>query len=203
MIKAVIMDFGGVISEEGFREGLKAIGRKNGLNPEGFFEAADELIYETGYVLGKAEEAEYWKALREKTGITGSDEELRKEMLKRFLLRPVMLEYVDSLRSRGLETAMLSDQTNWEEIEEKGSFFHHFDHVFNSFRLNKGKRDPSLFKDVCIHMGLEPREALFVDDKPDNVTRARSEGLAAVHFTGPKSCKRDIETHLVKDHEGG
>jgi hypothetical protein len=36
MIKAVVFDFGGVVAEEGFREGLKAIGRKNGLDPRVF-----------------------------------------------------------------------------------------------------------------------------------------------------------------------
>ncbi len=34
VIKAVLFDFGGVLAEEGFREGLKSIGRKNGLDPE-------------------------------------------------------------------------------------------------------------------------------------------------------------------------
>jgi putative hydrolase of the HAD superfamily len=37
MIKAVLFDFGGVLAEEGFREGLKAIGVKNGLDPDDFF----------------------------------------------------------------------------------------------------------------------------------------------------------------------
>jgi hypothetical protein len=31
MIRAVVFDFGGVLAEEGFREGLKSITRKNGL----------------------------------------------------------------------------------------------------------------------------------------------------------------------------
>jgi glutamate-1-semialdehyde aminotransferase len=31
MIKAVMFDFGGVLAEEGFKEGLMAIGRKNKL----------------------------------------------------------------------------------------------------------------------------------------------------------------------------
>ena len=30
MLKALLFDFGGVLAEEGFREGLKAIGTKNG-----------------------------------------------------------------------------------------------------------------------------------------------------------------------------
>lgn len=204
MIRAVIMDFGGVVSEEGFREGLKAIGRKNGLDPEVFLAAATELVYSTGYVVGEAGEREYWEAVRKKTGIKGNDEELSGEILKRFLLRPEVLEYVETLRSRGLVTAILSDQTNWlEEIEKKTPFFHHFDHVFNSFRLKKGKRDPSIFNDVCALIGLEPREVLFVDDNPENVAGARSRGLGAIHFTDTESFKKELETRFEVEHAGG
>src|SRR3990172_8968375 len=112
-IKAVLLDFGGVLAEEGFREGLRAIGERNGLDPGAFFETADRIIYETGYLTGLADEASFWSALREQTGIRGSDGELRREILRRFVVRPEMLAFVDLLRSRGLIVAMLSDQTNW------------------------------------------------------------------------------------------
>jgi len=56
MIKAVIFDFGGVLAEEGFREGLKVIATKNRLVPDEFFKAAEDVIHETGYVTGKADE---------------------------------------------------------------------------------------------------------------------------------------------------
>lgn len=183
MIKAVVFDFGGVLSEEGFREGLKAIGRKNELDPDDFFKTANELIHQTGYVTGKAYESTYWKSLREKTGITGSDEELREEVMKRFIVRPAIIEHVKRLKSSGYIVAILSDQTNWlEEIDEKNPFFHHFDYVFNSFRLGKSKRDPSVFRDVCSLMGLKPCEVLFVDDNAENIKRASGEGLATIHF---------------------
>lgn len=37
MIKAIIFDFGGVLAKEGFREGLKSIAEKNGLDPSQVF----------------------------------------------------------------------------------------------------------------------------------------------------------------------
>ena len=33
-IKAVLFDFGGVLAEEGFRNGLLELGRRQGLNPQ-------------------------------------------------------------------------------------------------------------------------------------------------------------------------
>ena len=52
MIKTVIFDFGGVLAEEGFREGLLEIARKNGLDTNAFFTEVDSLIEKTGYLTG-------------------------------------------------------------------------------------------------------------------------------------------------------
>jgi len=52
-ITTVLIDFGGVIAEEGFLEGLRAVGRKNGLDPDDFFKTVDELIYKRGILPGK------------------------------------------------------------------------------------------------------------------------------------------------------
>lgn len=189
-IKAVVFDFGGVLADEGFRMGLKAIGRKNGLDPDDFFRTADALIYETGYVTGKCDESEYWRALREKTGIKGSDEELRKEVLSRFVLRPEMFEWVEKIKSSGLTVAVLSDQTNWiEEINERRPFYGRFDHVFNSFRTGRSKKDPSVFLEIASVMGARPSEVLFIDDNKANVERALRAGLKAFHF----GCRADFE----------
>jgi putative hydrolase of the HAD superfamily len=196
-VKAVVFDFGGVLAEEGFREGLRAIGEKNGLNPDDFFTIASELIYQTGYVTGMSDESAYWKAVREKTGIAGDDVELRQEIVKRFIVRPVMLKYAESMKSSGIVIAILSDQTNWlDEIDRKTPFFHHFDFVFNSFRMKKGKRDPSIFRDICVAMGLRPDQVLFIDDNIGNIERAARQGLNVIHFKGIGNFETEIEKEL-------
>jgi putative hydrolase of the HAD superfamily len=199
-IKAVLLDFGGVIAEEGFREGLMAIGKKNNLDPEGFFADVDRLIYETGYLIGRTDEASFWNVVRKKTGITGSDEELREEILTRFVFRPAMLASADRLRAAGLKVAMLSDQTNWlEEIDCKTPLFGHFDMVFNSFRLHKSKRDPSVFRDVCSALRVQPDETLFVDDNINHIKRAEREGLRAIHFTTIGEFEKRIRYFLTPE----
>ncbi len=180
---SILFDFGGVLAEEGFRKGLRAIAIKNNLNPDDFFTAATDLIYQTGYITGVSDEYNYWQTLRVKTGIVGSDEELREEILSRFIIRPKMLEHVEKLEFHGHTVAILSDQTNWlEEINAKNPFYHYFDYIFNSFKLRKSKRDPSVFRDVCSIMGCRTEEALFVDDNADNIKRASEQGLKTIHF---------------------
>ncbi len=184
MLKVLLFDFGGVLAEEGFREGLQAIGKKNGLEPDRFFALADALIFDSGYLTGRADETEYWNELRERTGIAGSDGELREELLKRFVLRPEMIAAVDRLKSRGFLVAMLSDQTNWlDELDRETFLSRHFDKVFNSFKLHKSKRDASTFVDVCNDLGVKTGEALFIDDNINHIRRAEGAGLHTIHFT--------------------
>jgi putative hydrolase of the HAD superfamily len=183
-----------VLAEEGFREGLLAIARSNGVPEEEFFRKATEAVYETGYVVGKADEAAYWNALRTLTGIFGSDEALRGEILSRFKLRPWLIEIVRLLKARGLIVALLSDQTQWlDELDQRYSFFRHFDQVFNSYHMGKGKRDPVVFREVAQALGLDPRETLFIDDNPGNVQRALSQGLNAILYRDKDSFLEELQ----------
>jgi len=183
MIRAVLFDFGGVIADEGFYKGLRAIAEENGLEPDAFFKTAEEIIHQIGYVIGRATEKEYWDRVREKTGIRRDDGYLREQILSRFVVRPDMLAYTDSLRASGKLVGILSDQTDWlDELDRKTPFFSHVDRVFNSYHIGKSKRDPSLFRDVCRELKIMPGEAVFVDDNPGNITRAQTEGLRAIQF---------------------
>ncbi|MFZ5998406.1 MAG: HAD family hydrolase [Nitrospirota bacterium] len=182
-LKSVLFDFGGVLAEEGFREGLKAVARKNSLDPDRFFEQAREIIYRTGYVTGHSDEASYWNTLRQETGISGSDAELRDEILRRFIPRARMLEHAEKIRYYGIITAILSDQTNWlDELNQRDHFYHYFDYVFNSFTLKKSKRDPSIFLDTAAHIGAKPEEMLFIDDDEGHIQRAAGVGCRTIHF---------------------
>lgn len=145
------------------------------------------MIYESGYVIGRGSEAEFWDVMRQRSGIRGTDAEFRREIIERFVLRPKMIEIVRTLRRDGLIAAILSDQTDWLEIlDERDHFFHEFDRVFNSYYLGKGKRDPSIFDDVIRTIGIAPPEALFVDDHQGHIDRASS---------------RELKTVLYRDHD--
>jgi putative hydrolase of the HAD superfamily len=197
MIQAVLFDYGGVLAEEGFREGLKAIGKRNGLDPDAFFGTVDTLIYETGYLVGAADEAAFWDAVRNRTGIGGSDSELRDEILKRFVLRPEMIAEVDAVRAQCIVVAMLSDQTNWlEELDRSTNLFRHFDRVFNSFRIHKSKRDAAVFREVCGVLGVQPGSTLFVDDNIGHVKRAQGEGLQTILFESIAGFQQQIRTYI-------
>jgi putative hydrolase of the HAD superfamily len=197
MIKAILFDFGGVLAEEDFKEGLTTLGKEKGFDPKHFFNILSELVYQTGYITGSSDEHAYWNAVREKTGAKGEDKVLREEVLRRLKLRPEMIGVVKKIKSSGFIVAILSDQTNWlDDLNQRTPFYQHFDHVFNSFYLKKTKRDPSLFRDICAKLGLKPEEVLLVDDSLDNIKRAESEGLRTMSFKGVSEFEKEIQKFI-------
>jgi len=197
-IKAVLFDFGGVLAEEGFRQGLMAIGRAAGFSPEAFFETAAAAVYDSKYVLGEADEAAYWGMVRQKTGIKGSDEEFRSAILERFRLRPWMLKIVRRLRARRYIVGILSDQSQWlDELDERDDFFKEFHEIFNSYHLGKGKKDPSLFPEIAAKLRLKGSEILFIDDNEGNVERARMQGWNAILYRNREDFLQEMTEYVL------
>jgi putative hydrolase of the HAD superfamily len=183
-IKAVLLDYGGVIAEEGFRNELVAMAREQGIDKDTMLGVARREVYESGFVLGWGTEETFWAAMREGAGLRGADAELTKRVLDAFVLRPWIIERVRQWRGQGYVTGILSDQMHWLDwLNQRDHFFQYFDHVFNSYDLGKGKRDPTLFHDIAARLALAPAPILFVDDLMSNVERAQAAGWQAIHYT--------------------
>jgi putative hydrolase of the HAD superfamily len=181
--EVVLFDYGGVLAEEGFAAGLKAIAEQNGLDPEHFFRKVDEIIYRCGYLTGRNSEAGFWAGVREEFEISGSDSELTAEINRRFVLRPGMLAKVRALKAGGIRTAILSDQTDWlEQLDRRDHFLAGFEPVLNSFYLGRSKREPETFREVPRLLGVDPGRILFVDDNAGHIDRAAAQGLQVHHF---------------------
>ncbi len=180
-LSALMLDFGGVLADEGFREGLKAIAKKNGVDEHLFV----EIVHKSGYVTGRAAERDFWRMLRDSIPISGTEESLRNEILSRFRLRPWLLDIVKGLREKGTTVSLLTDQTDWlYRLDERDNFLRYFDFVFNSYDIGKTKRERDLFLLVLGIMKRQPREVLFVDDNEGNISIALALGIETILFTG-------------------
>jgi putative hydrolase of the HAD superfamily len=187
-IKAILLDYGGVIAEEGFRGELVAMAREQGLDPHEVLQVARYAVYDSGFVLGTGSEEAFWASMREGSGLQGEDAEMTARVLHAFRLRPWVIEQVRQWRGQGYITGILSDQMHWLDwLNQRDRFFDAFDHVFNSYHLGKGKRDPSLFDDIAGRLALSPAGILFVDDLMSNVERAQAAGWHAVHYVDRSS----------------
>ena len=182
-ISAILFDYGGVLAEEGFRNGLIALAEEQSLNAEVMPAEGMKAVYDSGFVLGHGTAAEFWTLMRERTGLIGDDAVLTDRVLSGFVLRPWMIALVRQCREQGYVTGILSDQTHWlDRLNDRDHFYDAFDHVFNSYTRGKGKQDPSTFNDVATDLGLPLCEILFIDDDAGNVMRAEKAGMQALHY---------------------
>lgn len=187
-LRGILLDFGGVLAEEGFAEGMKAIARENGLDEAVIWRAGLQAVWDSGYVSGRSDEAAFWRLFKERTGLVGDEAHWREDILSRFTVRAWMPPVVERLRGMGLTTAILSDQTDWLALlDSRQDFFKYFDVVLNSYHHGMTKQEPEFFLLALRETGLAPEETLFVDDNPGNVERALALGFKA---------------HLYVDREG-
>ena len=195
-IQWAVFDYGGVLAEEGFMKGLHAIAKQEGLDGQYVYETTREIIISGGYLVGKILEESFWNAFRRETKIKRSDQDLRNEILSRFELRPWMLQLVSNLRTRGVNTAILSDQVNWlDEMDVRDNFFQYFDRVYNSFHVGLSKNDPSIFEELVQWVNCAPGSIVFIDDHLPHIKRARSRGLNTIHYTDRQSFIKDLQVY--------
>ena len=191
-ISVVLFDFGGVLAEEGFRDGLVALAKEQDLDISAMLAEGTKAVYDSGFVLGRGTAADFWALMRERTGLVGDDDALTDRILSGFVIRPSIIEQVQELREQGYVTGILSDQTDWlDTLNKKYCFFDAFDQVFNSYYMGKGKQDSTLFTDVSMKLGKSPAEILFIDDDAGNVIRARDKGMQTLHYV-------DMESFLLE-----
>ena len=107
-IRAVLLDYGGVIAEEGFRGELVAMAREQGLEPKAVLQVAKYAVYDSGFVLGSGTEEAFWASMREGSGLRGSDAEMTARVLDAFILRPWVIERVHQWRAQGYITGIAS-----------------------------------------------------------------------------------------------
>lgn len=204
----ILFDFGGVLAEEGFRNGLLSMAKEQGLNTDTIMSEGMLAVYDSGFVIGKGSAADFWSLMRTRTGLKGNDDILTKRILDGFVVRPGMIRLIKALRERGYETGILSDQTHWlDELDNTYHFSEAFSHIYNSYYLGKGKRDSTLFLDVAADLKTAPGNILFVDDDMGNIKRAEESGLRTIQFvdeisfraTLNKLLSADIDDSLLED----
>jgi FMN phosphatase YigB (HAD superfamily) len=182
-LQTIFFDFGGVLAEEGFRDGLTAIARQAGRDPATVVPVAYEMAWTTGFVLGGCDERDFWRAFREATGIAGDDADLTETILSRFLPRPFMFAVADAARVAGMRTAILSDQCEWlERLDARLDVFSHFDAVYNSYHHGITKRDAAFFKLALADLPARSETSLFIDDAPRNVELAATLGFQTILY---------------------
>ena len=63
-LKAILFDYGGVLADEGFHNGLVALANEQGLDATAMLNEGKKAVYDSGFVLGQGSAADFWALMR-------------------------------------------------------------------------------------------------------------------------------------------
>ncbi|TPG41180.1 HAD family phosphatase [Sphingomonas koreensis] len=76
--------------------------------------------------------------------------------------------------------------------DREAALFDRFRDVVVSGDEKLVKPDAAIYRLALARFGLEPHEAVFIDDNADNVAGAEAVGMAAIHFTDERALRREL-----------
>lgn len=184
-IKAIIFDFFGVLCADEYWRYVKSDRQTDGV----FQEFADEVN------LGEIT----WKSFVEKVAkMTGTSVDDVNRMYETEKIDPRMAGLIDTLHVT-YKTALLSNAHHEfiDNLLEQNHLRQLFDEVIVSSRLGVVKPDPQIFKHALAKLGVEPADAVYIDDLERHVAAAESLGIRAILYRDFEQTKRELEAILA------
>jgi putative hydrolase of the HAD superfamily len=196
-LRAVIFDYGLVLSgppEPGARARLLEI---SGLSPEVF--DAHYWRYRLDYDRGTLNGHTYWPTIGGDAGVSFSPEQIEALIEQDILLwatvDPIMLEWVNCVRASGIKIAILSNMGEdlLAYMREHFGWLDHFHHLTWSCELDLIKPMAEIYEHTLEKLSVRADEALFLDDRMENVEGARAVGMHGLLFRGVHNLQADLQ----------
>jgi len=198
VIKAVIFDFGRVISAQKPMALFSRYEQKLGLAPG----VLNRVMYGSeGWnevLVGRKDLNEYWLEIGPALGLHTWEEieAFRQRYLADEEINKDVLGLINQLHGR-YKLAVLSNAppglTRWLADWD---ILHLFDVVICSGDEGVVKPDPAIYELTLARLGVEPQEAVFIDDSLGHIEAARALGLHGIHFTTASDLADDLESVL-------
>jgi len=205
MIKAIIFDFGRVITAQKPLSLFRSYEIELGLDPD----TINSIMFDSqawqDALLGRKTTEEFWHLIGPELGLNTADEvnHFRRRYHADEAINEAVLDLIRKLRGH-YKLAILSNAppdltrrlADWEMRDL-------FEVVFCSGDEGMIKPDPAAFKLTLERLGVEPGEAVFIDDTPEHVEAARKLGIQGIIFTTAAALKDDLTKFLSFEFNRG
>ncbi|MBT9330435.1 HAD family hydrolase [Paracidobacterium acidisoli] len=197
-VRAVIFDYGMVLSNAQEPAAYTKLLEITGL-PRDTFEPhywRYRLDYDQGTLNGRS----YWARLGQDAGILLTPEQIESlienDVLMWATVNEQMLAWVEALQKAGVPTAILSNMGEdlLRYMRQEFAWLAAFDHHTWSCEVGLIKPDPAIYTWTCEKIGVPPQEALFLDDRAENVEAAKTVGLYAIQFRNVDQLRVELES---------
>jgi len=195
-LKGVIFDYGGVLCFYPPDNEVQDFADATGLAKDTFLENYWKLRHP--YERGDLTKQDYWADFTRRVG-----REYTPEQIDDFVQRDVnfwlhtddrMLTWARELKKSGMRIAMLSNMPRelGEHMKVVFPWLVEFDHVTLSYEVRSAKPEAAIYWDAVNGLGLRPHEAVFLDDRSENIAGAEGIGLNAALFESAEAFSRSL-----------
>jgi putative hydrolase of the HAD superfamily len=143
---------------------------------------------------GAIPESDFERRFGERLGLDDASD-LIDSMFRGMQPEPRMVEAVRAARRARIKTGLISNSWSIDHYDREllGALF---DDVVISAEVGMHKPQPEIFRLACERLGVEPREAVFVDDLRDNIAGAEAVGMLGVLHREPDQTITQLEEVL-------
>lgn len=199
MIKAAIFDLGGVLLRTMDSAPREALAQRYGLSLKEKFLLIFASESSQQAERGEKTDLEHWTWALDQIGVALDD---RADFIRQWWAGDRMdydlLHFIGGLRP-ALRTGLLSNawlNTRANITKHWGSLDPYFDEIVFSAEIKMRKPDPVIFSYVLGRLGVNPDEAIFVDDFSENIKAAQALGLHAIQFCSSEQTMQDVLAKL-------
>lgn len=205
MIKAVIFDYGNVISQTQTGDCAVQMEAMTDVPAQVFRTVYDRFRFE--FDRGTITGAQMYRQLLEADGYhqQAADMALMEQIARLDMesWRPVHQDVTDwglSLKASGLKLGILSNMPTefLTYYEDEIALFKAAHYVCFSCRVGLIKPEPAIYHDVLKGLEVEPQEAVFFDDMAVNVEAACALGIHGLLWRGLEQAKADFQQIVEK-----
>lgn len=197
-LRAIILDFGDVIISSHDESYRRAWEDRLGLAPGELANRVFNNPVAEAAVVGLATERMVWQHVCQSLGL---DEvtcaQLETDFWRGDVVNHSLIHYVHRLRPR-YKTAVLSNA--WPMLRyylsEVFRVSYAFDTIVISAEEGVAKPDPRIYQLTLDRLGLQPHEAVFVDDLAVNIAAARECGLYGIQYQSLEQTLTELEALL-------
>jgi putative hydrolase of the HAD superfamily len=200
MIKAVLFDFGGVLSESGKAGAIRNIFAKSyNVSPESLRSDKSGLMA----LKGQMSDDEFISDMnRRHTSGRPVSKEVFEATVDHFAPSGPVYDLAKSLREQSIRTGILSNTLSVaaESLRSKG-MYEGFDPVLLSCETNMAKPELEYYQLAIDRLGVKPEEIIFVDDQSICLEPAKVLGMKTVLAENPEQIVRGVNK-LIENENG-
>ncbi len=201
MIKAIIFDFGRVISAQKPLSLFRGYEDELGLEPGKInFIMFDSEAWQEALV-GRKTAEEFWYEIGPELGLNSGDEvdTFRHRYHADEAINEGVLKLIRRLHGNYKLAVLSNSPPGLAQWLAEWNVLHPFDVVFCSGDEGIAKPDTKAFELTLERLGVKPDEAVFVDDTRQHVEAAQELGLQGILFTTAEKLEEEIDLLLRKN----